>query len=151
MEIRVIELTFGQVAEHWNLIWHSMSISLPPLEIDAEEAKQNLLTNLMSGKLSCWAVYKVGGEDGVDRDIIGMYTTGVMEDYSGERNCIIYTATSFSSFTLEEYQVCFNTLATYARSKGCKHILAYTNLPVIKKMADNFDGSSGFHFLRFRL
>jgi len=135
----LVQLLPDQVAKYWEQIKYAVHMSFPPT-VEKEEVDMNkVLENLLGGNLVAWA--------SVDREtkkIVAIVTTTFLEDVcSGTRNLLIYSLFGIADrIGKKNWTDGYETLMKYAKSKGCKKIVAFTRVDVIKKLAVHYGGEA---------
>jgi hypothetical protein len=135
------------ITKHWNVIKNSILASLP----ENEQVNENLLLkHALTGQLECWFVVR---ENKGINEIIGILTTVINNDlFASSKSMIVYSIYNLKEETaeLDIWNEEFERFEKYARSKGCKKIIAYSDNPriieVVKKLGWNIS-----YFLKFNL
>ena len=93
----------------------------------SEEMLSNMLQALLAGRLECWFLCSKESKESFGK-IIGVFTTTITGDtIAGVRNLLIYTMSGTNSYIPDcVWKREFETLAKYARSKGCRAIRIMT-------------------------
>ncbi len=146
-DVRIVELTYDQVAENWDLIYFSIYNSLPPFGKDKASGTV-LLENILTGKLSCWTIFKVEEDR---KDLLGIFTTAIVYDFSGAKNCLIYSAYGVEGISSEIYDQCFGVIYKYAKSKECDGVISYTSNPVLIKKVKELSGNVDYVVVNFQI
>ena len=92
-----------------------------------EEVGDMLLVDLVSGKIQAWLQFE---EDNGERKVLGIVlTTQIQDPCLPIKDLLICGAYSQFHTSNGIWKESAETLKRYARSRGCKRITAYTNVP----------------------
>jgi len=148
MSIELTKLTPEQVMEYWPQIRECIEVSLPPLVRQNSKALLRIQESLLLRRLECWIASET-------RDLtksLGVATTCfVTDEISLTKNLLVYTATTVASHSQEMWSKCYEVLAKYATSRGCKNIIAYSELPEVISLVERIGGNCNWRILYFPL
>ena len=145
----LIKLLPYQVSSHWDLIKDVVEVADPQNRLYSPKRLNNLLKSLLLDGATAWIIAVVNGEVNAKGLIITSFTTDQITD---TRSLSIDILGAFNNRIInnKDYVNLYSTLVKYARSKRCKRIVAYTNVPRIIKFATELSiADSNFQFLSF--
>jgi len=132
------------VSKYWDEFLPMINASLPATEDSQRDAR--LLSAVMSGVLTCWAY------NDEDEGLIMFGTTTFAADtIDGERNLLIYTIFSNGKVNMGQWKQAFVRLREFAEGKGCKAIIAYSNVSRVVKLVEQLGGDSSTRVLRLEV
>ena len=138
----LIKLYPNQISDKWDAIGYAIERALPPMIVGDPESMNNILLALLEEKMLCWVYVK-------DK-IEAIITTQVIEDMaSKQKNLLLYTAYAINKLESFDWLSGLEALRIYARDKGCKSIIAYTELEYMAKLAKNIGGKAGHMLVSF--
>lgn len=140
----LVALQPEQVANHWELIKHSLLEALPPITLLQEIDTNKVLECLLSGNMVAWAAMR-----DEDQKVVGLVLTTICEDYcSNTKSMLIYCIYVIAEKTGKKVWVDgFETLKKYAKLQGCFCLSAYTTSEQVKDLAKWFGGSADYTYL----
>lgn len=122
-----------QIVKHWDEIKMAIENALPPIAGDSPNRMNNILEELLMDRMQCWVAVNKNGR------INGIGTTQLIEDHLTEtKNLLVYSAFSIGVTTKEDWIRGFEVITKYAKSKGCKNIVGYTNNPKVVENMNKF-------------
>jgi hypothetical protein len=132
----LVQLLPDQVAKYWEQVKFAVQSSFPPTTVAEDVNLNKVLESLLSGSLVAWV-----SVDKESRKIVAIVTTTIMEDAcSSTRNLLIYSLFGVSNIGKENWTDGYETLMKYAKSKGCRHLVGFTRVELIKKLAKFYGG-----------
>ena len=147
----ILPFTLTGVGTYYDLIKEGISRSMCPISYASPETLNNIMAALMSGEMTCWAIYDKVGEEKKDTVLHGfIYTTTTFDKCTGVRNLLIYSVYSFSTardFINKKWEELVRKLMEYAKKKGYYRITAYTNIPRVIDITKMVGGQAEFTFL----
>ena len=122
----LVKLMPDQVARWWEVIQPAVEASLPPIAGSIKERRSKILSSLLSGRMHCWAVC-TKDKSGKETIVKGIGTTTfVLDECSGAKSLLIYSAFANVKTEAEDWVDGFNTLTNFAKENKCDKIVAYT-------------------------
>lgn len=120
------KLTLEQVASHWDIVKYGISQSLPPEVKNSNDNLNYVLASALMGKLDVWASYeKIEGKIKLN----AIVTTKILVDeFTNTKNLLLFTLYGYNVLSKDEWAEGIKGLASYAKSLGCKNVIAYSNL-----------------------
>ena len=138
--LMLLRLEVDQVNRYWVIIEKAILESLPPVAKEDENLLPNILKNLLSGDMQCWVVAK-------NRTIYAMLVTTPQFEIGGTKNLLVYTLYGFDNLNMEIWEEGFLSLKKYAKSIGCKSIVAYSNVERILQVCRLLGGNIEYTFI----
>ncbi|MFA5037881.1 MAG: hypothetical protein WC479_11990 [Candidatus Izemoplasmatales bacterium] len=130
----LIQLPLTQVSDHWPFIKDRVSDSLPVIA-DRGSDVNSILYGLMVGTMQMWKISDTPDPDGVTR---GFVLTTILGDVSDTPTFLVYMIIILDKRAKINPSADFNTLKTYATSRGCTKIGAFLeNEKIISLLKDN--------------
>jgi len=147
----MIQLRVEQIADHWDIVKHAIEQSLPPIAGDESDGRMNrILSAALSGRLQCWISYEI--EEDKLRKLNGIATTQILiDDVCDVKNLLIYSVFSAEEIGAYAWKEGLKTLTDYAISKGCKSLIAYTQIDGIIDLVNKLGGDTSFRFIKLPL
>jgi len=136
----LLRLEPDQVNKYWAVVEKAIASSLPPVALEDVDLMNNILRNLISGEMQCWVVVK-------NKAIYSMLVTTPQFEIGGTKNLLIYTLYGFENLDLETWKEGFTYLSEYARSIGCKRIVAYSEVKRILQVCRLLGGETKYTFI----
>lgn len=136
----LLRLEPDQVNRYWSVIERAILEALPPVAVEDEGLLPNILKNLLSGNMQCWVVTK-------KKTIYAMLVTTPQFEIGGTKNLLVYTLYGFDNLDMETWKEGFNSLKKYAKSIGCKSIVAYSNVERIIQVCRLLGGETEYTFI----
>ena len=134
----LVKLTGEQVSKYWiDTIKPAIANSLPDYVDIAEDTMNNILMQILSDALHCWAVMDAG-------KVVGICTTMVSVDVvSKTRAYLIYSLYSLidEEYPEELWANCMIQIASVAKSYACNTVYCYTDSDQIIKRAQQNGGA----------
>jgi len=138
-----------QISKHWDIIRYAVEQSLPPIVGGSPDRMKKILTSLLCGKAHCWASYIVNGDV---RRFEGIVITRIFyDDVSDTRNLLIYCLYGYEGVDQLSWTTGLKALVKFARSKNCKRIIAYTDVPYIIELVNKLGGDTSYTFVSLPL
>lgn len=102
----------------------------------------NVLKAIVGGRLECWALYN-------KEELWAIGTFEVWQDsMSGAKSLLIYSTYSYHPVTPEVWHWLIIEVRKYAKSMGCRKVVAYSNRDYVVKLFTAFGGDPSYHFLQ---
>jgi hypothetical protein len=120
-------------------------IALPPnVKVD-EEKLTNVLEAIINGEMQVWGC-------GKDEELFSVLATAIAVDqFSGERNLLIYIMYGYKLMTQDLWQDGLATLRDFAKAKGCTYIIGYTCVPRILEVVKELGGDTSNVLVRLEV
>jgi hypothetical protein len=118
--------------------------SLPPTADWGDYDMNFILSSLMIGNAQCWLEQD-------EKDLNGFIITTIIRDISGVATLLLYNVVALNTAAKVDYKACFDTLKTFAISKGCSKIAAYVMNEKILAMMKAQDIETRFVFAHVNL
>jgi hypothetical protein len=145
----LIRLLSEQISNHWPIIKAAITESLPPIAGESSEKMNRILENLLCDKMQCWVGCKV---DANKQEIEGVAVTTISYDFcSDTRSLLIYCLYGYQKIEKQTWLDGLGTLTSYARSKGCIRIIAYSNLDYIIGLAAGLGADVDYRLISFNI
>ena len=134
-EYSFVRLSPIEIGQCWTVIRHS-SVESSPGGV-SEESLTNILKGLQDGRISAWVVTSV-------KEIVAVGTSTVIEDNASKvKSLLVYSIFSYEFVDVELWKTLFIALKKYAKSCGCKTIVAFAEnkrvLGLLKEFGAKFD------------
>jgi len=114
----LIKMNPVYISNNWNELYEMLK---PALFNPGELVKTNLLRAVLTGIAQCWFC----SHDDVGVGIV--VTNFSIDSFSGLKDLVIYAVVTGNNSTLDDWNDSLNTLTEYARSQGCKRVVAFSN------------------------
>jgi hypothetical protein len=151
-ELRMLELLPDQVASHWEELRPSIERALPPTASDDPSRMANILASILSGALT---VHTFGFVEGTGLKIVVVMTTSLVNHVDSlNPDLLIYSLSSVVDprvLSMEDWKEGFELLKLYARSKGCRHIIAYSNDRGIIGLQKTLGADTSYSLIKYTL
>lgn len=142
----LVKLTGEQVSAYWiDMVKPAIANSLPAHVDMAEDTMNNVLAQILSDKLQCWAVM-------LDGNIVGICTTMVTDDpVTQTRSLLIYSLYNFTDTEYPEdlWLNCMAQMQKVAQSYNAYPIYCYTDNEQIVERAKQNGGAFSQHVITF--
>lgn len=142
----LVRLLPDQVEKLWDILAPMIEESLPPTEVHSGIGMVGILRSLLIEDMLCWIYYGDTEETQEDAYTIAL-TTEQMNRHTDTRNFMIYALYGIQEMPREWWMKGFETLEEYAKSRNCKKVIAYSNIPSIVRFWERLGGSNEFRFL----
>ncbi len=132
----ISRLDTRQVTENWGMVKGMLMESVPYLKSAPESKLNNILKEIINGKMDIWSVF----EYGQDFQKIQVHALGasviVIEPVSLTKNILIYGFTgSFFKGTEKFWRKSWESFEKYEKKNNCENIIAFTESEKIVEMA----------------
>jgi hypothetical protein len=146
----LVKMLPEQISQYWPIIKYAIEGSLPPIANESPEKMNNLLTALLSDQMQCWVSYREEGEEG-KRVMEAILVTTIVGDYcSSIKSLMIYSLYGFS-INEEAWISGFETIRKWGKAQGCNRIIAYSDVPRVIEVAQQFGGEAKYTFISLPL
>ena len=140
--VEVKRIKPGDVIKLWDRIKEAIKISHPPTMDDSEEACDDVLSNLVQGKMQLWAMFEKVENEMKPKAIAVTEITG--EPGYKYKTLLIYALVSAGNVSDIEWGIGYNVIREFAKSNGCKKIIGYTNLQRIVDIVQKMGGKAEY-------
>lgn len=138
-----------QISAFWDIIKYAIEESLPPIVGESPDKMNKILAALLIGKGQCWASHN--RTDGISK-FEGIVVTEILYDgVSDTRSLLIYCLYGYEDVEKEDWLKGLKILIKYAISQGCNHIIGYSDIPLLLRMANRLGGETKYTFVRIPL
>lgn len=136
-----------QVSARWSVIKTSIRNALPPHIMDTDEAMNNILQSCMIGAMQVWVLHEQSG-NGVGPTVHAIGTTTMISDpISGSRSLLLYSLYAPGGISSDLWMDAYKGISKYAKSIGCKSVLAYSNVDAALALAKRLGGDTSYHLI----
>lgn len=126
----LVKLVPEQISRIWDSIKLSIVAAAPPEMAQEGIEYEGILYSLLSGKMDAWISHGKSKKGGMEPN--GIMLTGVTVDqFTGTKNLLIYVYHLWRPARDIVHMSNVDTLKEYARAKGCKKLVAYSENPRI--------------------
>lgn len=148
MRLRMLKLLPEQVARYWDELGDAIISSIPPTVLYSPDMRYLTLDAILSGRLEVWTFYKQP-ENGDTVKILVIMTTAIVSDVgSSYKSLLIYSIYGYQQdVSPKDWLGGLNMIKAYAKSKGCKNVLAYSDVENIKKLVKVSGGNIDYSLL----
>ena len=137
----LVRLLPDDIEKGWDVISKALIGSVPEYVKVDDIGMTNILYALLNDTLQCWLIT---GDNFKERGMHGIVTTTVVVDEASQtKNLLIYSFRGYRMLTQDIMNDFYITLKTFAKSKNCYKIIAYTEIERIKTMIINMGGRVG--------
>ena len=141
----LVRLLDEQVAEHWSTIKFCIEKAVPPLPGESTQKYNNLLKEILLGRLQCWAL-----TDEDQQRFRCIITTRVDRDSIAEINTLVlYSVFAFLRITEEDAVAIYEGLRKYGQSQDCTRAIAFTNSNSIVRFLTAYGFVEDWHYLTY--
>lgn len=138
-----------QISNFWDIIKYAVEQSLPPVVGEHQDKMNRILAAALSGRIDVWASYARNGDETRFEGIV--LTKILYDDAVDMKNLLIYCIYGYEQIDKESWLSALNALTKYAKGKGCKLIVAYTELPYVVRIAQRLGANTRYTFLSFEV
>ncbi len=138
-----------QISRLWDIIKYAVEQSLPPIVNEHPDKMNRILASALNGTITVWASYNKSENENNFEGIV--LTRFLYDDASGSKSLLIYCLYGYNSVDESSWIHGLQTIAKYAKAKGCSRIVAYTQEPYIVKVVDYLGGSADYTFISFNI
>lgn len=141
----LIEMLPTDVTRYWDQVKKAVDSTLPRDIPQRITVLNNVFSALINRRIQCWAYRESSKEP-----IIALVLTLLRKDaFSEESELVICSVYSFKLVPEEAWVDVLRTLQRYAVGRGCWRVVAYTNVPRIRRMIEGLGGSTEYTFAAF--
>lgn len=127
-----------QITTTWPALSYYIESALPEISKGDAFWKGNMLKSLTSGKMGCWVGY-------VKKEPRLFITCGIVTDEISKcKSFLIYSYTVKEGISPQDFKWGIEELKKFAKSQGCKKIVAVTRLESLKKAFEFVGGTSSY-------
>ena len=142
--MKILKLSSEQLMQHWPYVKECIILALPPYVTCNADNIIRIQEQLLIGSLECWACIQDTGE------FLGIATTQVVvDDATMTKNLFFFSVTLTEEHENDIWQEGYVYFSRYAASKGCSHIIAYTNQQSVIMLAKMLGADTEWHLLKF--
>jgi len=140
----IIKLLPDQVMNYWPMIKGGIEASLPPVTGDSKEKMNNILIELLDGRLDCWIAFRKD----IEVDVVAIIITSISYDSRGDTSSLLlYCVYALKQTEGQDWVEGYEALSKYARANNCSRMVAYSNDEKILKIVEKFGGDASYRFL----
>lgn len=139
------------VAKSWEVFAPLIAKSIPPALGGNVTTMTSILEAIMVETLDCWVLL---GRNSDNQNMSAFATTHIVEDeLTNEKSLLIYTLTAMPKaiITMEDWSDALKTIRTYAHSKGCSYISAFSDIPNVVSLAKKAGANIKTTFIRLEV
>lgn len=147
LETLMIQLAPEVVARNWDGIGYYISQVLGPQHQNG--SMQRMLNAITSGQAECWTLV----ERRPDKPcVLAIVVTAVTVDsITTSKNLIVYAMYGAPRIAMWQWQLGYQRLQEYARKRGCKKILAFSDVPDVLKLVERLGGTTDVHIVELEV
>lgn len=141
-------LTGSQASQNWDTIRNSLYQTLPPGIPATEDVMTNILESVLKEEVQVWVMHESDFEEKKSTIHAIALTTIVEEKLSNVKSLLIYSL--FGGLDRDhqrDWVLGYQALAKFAKSRGCKTISGYTDVPAMIKLAQRFEANTSNRFI----
>jgi len=138
-----------QIAKFWDIIKYAVEESLPPIVGESPDKMQNILTGCLDGSLEVWISHK--RTEDVTRIEAVVLTEFLYDRPSKTKSLLIYCLYGYEDIAKESWTEGLEVLKKYAKGRGCKQVVAYSEVPMIIELSKKLGGEARFMYLTFNI
>jgi hypothetical protein len=125
----------SDITGSWDILKPSIAESLPPAMAVNDSVFNNILQELVEGRMQSWAYYEN------DKIVATVTTKPIGDTASGTKNLLIYSVKGFERLQEDQWTIALTTLKNFAASRDCSYVVGYTRLEYIKdKVVNDLSG-----------
>lgn len=149
----LLRLSADQVQRFWNDIRDGLKASMPPLAAQNMSSVNQVMENILLGKMHAWVLYKQTGDaQAPHAEIYALLITQEwVEPGSFTKNLLIYALYGYSFVPEELWQSGLVKLRAYAKSKGCLSIVAFTEVDRVLEIIRQLGGKTNTTFIQLEV
>lgn len=137
----LVALLPNQISDYWDLMKGDIASNPPPQADYGPYDSNRILYALMVGMMQCWLV------NDKEQKTKGFVLTTVLSDVSGVRTLLIYNAIVLENASTSLWSEGWDTLVTFARTRGCSKIGSFIQNEKIIAMLEKQDFETRFVFV----
>ena len=148
----LVKLTPEQCMAFWSPIKEGIIKGMPSFRV-SQEGMLSIQQQLLIDDMQCWMyVDRIDKDTGRPSLIEAILTTKVIKEIAtGDLSLCIYSLFSKDKLSIEDYKSGLFAVTNFAKARGCKHIVAYTNVEYIKDIFKQLGGDASWSILNFQL
>jgi len=149
----LLKLFNDQITRYWENIREMLEASAPPLVGDNPGAVNQIMENILLGKMQCWVLYEQKGDvKAPEIRIYAMLVTQIWhEPGSFTKNLLIYALYGYSFVPEELWKSGLESLKRWAKKKKCYAIVAFTQVPRVADLVKMLGGDTSTTFLKLEI
>jgi hypothetical protein len=120
-----------QVANGWDTLAPMIVQSLPPTVANNPIMLANVITAIMLEEADVWILT----DGGHDHSAVAL-TTYMFDPVARIKMMVLYSVYGITPLDDEKWNDGFTSLRKFAKARGCKSIIAYTQFDRVKQMAE---------------
>lgn len=129
----------------WELLSPWVALTLPA-EVDLnEKTTANILGAVLGNRLVAWLIH----EDEVPQGV--MLTQLLIEPFSDRIDLLIFSLAIPGKLSTTSWKNDIDLLRQYAKEQGCSNITAYTNNPVVIRLAERLGETQVTSYLKVKV
>lgn len=141
----LLKLLPGQITDYWDVVKEAIERALPPIIGEGPNKMHNILEDLITGEVQCWAAFRPKPEG---PEMVAIVLTTVVGDRRTEtRSLLLYAICSFKKTQGSDWIEGFDALGKYAKKMNCVRFIAYTKEDNLIELAKKFGGNTDYHFI----
>ena len=146
----LVRLEYNQILENWSDICDSIKASGPPLSDLDDGQLDEILHRMSTDNMQCWVLCTM--EEDLSTTVYAIATTTIWRELAGSNvNLLIYSLYGYRPVTNELWKDGLDTLRRFARSMGCKEIVAFTSVQRVISIVENLGGSTNTRLVRLEV
>jgi len=140
----IVQLTFDQVANLWDVIKYAIEESLPPIASGGPDRMNNILSSLLDGRMQCWISYKKKEPNKFEGVVV---TRIIKDDCSGVSSLLVYCLYGYEMVDRASWAEGYKALSKWGKSKKCSRIIGYADNEKVRRVASQLGGSTQYTFI----
>ena len=124
----LVKVNPHEVGKIWNHVIETLRESMPP-EIPVDDVVlANIYNAILLDEMQCWAAVKYGNGNTL---VYGLVVTTISHDFNARvDNLLIYAVYNMGRVIAghDVWKADFETLKAFARAKGCKKVVGYSDI-----------------------
>jgi len=134
-----------QVVTFWGVAKEAIEQCLPDVYGESEQKMNNILAGLLNGSLTLWITYEIVK---MKKQTNGLFITKILKDDITEmKSLLMYCLHTYYSVEDRTWIEGWEAMEKYGRSRDCKRMVVYTDVPYIIEQAKKFDGVASYTFI----
>ena len=147
-DLLLLLLTPEAVSRTWPDLKLAIEAALPPITNPTQTVDRmtDILESLLTGRLMCHTIYKMVDDQPY---AYGIVVTAFLHNVENDqKNLLIYSLYGHPKYITGDAAAKFlNKMKEFARSKGCKALIAYSCIPSVIENISRMGGSTEYRLL----
>lgn len=146
MDYRMLKVVPEKLSRHWDILRVFIERTLPPV-LNSDARMNSVLASLLTDNLELHQFLSIDDEG--KWAPLGFVVLSFIRPADGYgKEMLIYSAYSYKNVGRSALLNTWGLMESYAASKGCSAIVAYTNSESVARLVEGFGADTSYRFLR---